>query len=1000
MRLFTTLAALLWAFSTATYGQNSGTLTKDQILSMSVEELSELPLEDLIQAVETLGVSSVDELFAVIMNKNVSSASKEEENSFTSPLSTTVLTKAELRSYGISTLEEAFRLIPGMIVTEKSNGIYDIQMRGLSNIPDNNILLYSENANTLVMVDGRQIRNSVMGSLTMEMIPVSIEDIQRIEVVRGACGALYGANAVNGVINIITEKPNSESAKVMGSMQIGNNNTFVGDVALRNSWLDGKFSAGLTFNIQNRGRNTDKLFAMPNTKQYVVSDDYADITKEANLYGNIANGYLTHPNGTKIDLANGATYIPEGAWLTANEIDNLRLFVPTSKPLSTIGVTNAAEGDVVYLAYNSIEPETPTASMFHNTNIARKTIGINGYLSFVPNNNVNLDLTFGYGESTALSTPINATAISFNERNGKNGYVNLNSNIYGISLNYGYEFGPQDYAYGVPGYKIWHDMMNGNIEYSFKFGNLSIKPALDYQWAKYTDYLPVFNDANYAVSGDYTWHYEKDAAVPEDNHSRLYGFLNGSKTLYALAPSLRLDYKIGGVRLIGAFRSDKTNTPDKWNHSWQFAANYSINDNNFIRVVYGRANRGANLINTSINHQWLRTNMQPQREVYVGNADANLVKIDNVELGYRWKPIESILVDAEVFYSRSTDYGAMMSQETMMAAELSQIQGVMTEYIPQILGAYYGMKQQGTPEAAIQAALSGMSKGAASALTLETRTYTRYENLPYKVNQMGLSFNVDWIISPKLIAKLNANLQRTTIDNYYKYSQAEQYQSQIAIANTTAQRNLFGDDNIVNDIVHTLINYGGSTTEEAINLLYHMIAEESVDSYKQSVGWDNMSEADQQTILNELYQAGVNYETYNGVQNPLTLYYGLRYNVVLKGNNMYFGSSYAEPYKTSNGHKHKATPTAYGMVGLIFKPLPQLNISAFGNFIGKRTFETQYGSTELDNRFTVNMKVGYSPEQNLELFVNAHNLFNSEKREFVYCDKIGGQYTVGINFKF
>jgi outer membrane receptor protein involved in Fe transport len=88
------------------------------------------------------------------------------------------------------------------------------------------------------------------------------------------------------------------------------------------------------------------------------------------------------------------------------------------------------------------------------------------------------------------------------------------------------------------------------------------------------------------------------------------------------------------------------------------------------------------------------------------------------------------------------------------------------------------------------------------------------------------------------------------------------------------------------------------------------------------------------------------------------------------------------------------------MVGLIFKPLPQLNISAFGNFIGKRTFETQYGSTELDNRFTVNMKVGYSPEQNLELFVNAHNLINSEKREFVYCDKIGGQYTVGINFKF
>lgn len=79
---------------------------------MSTEQLSELPLEDLMAAVETLGVSSVDELFALIMNKNVSSASKQEENTFTSPLSTTVITHDEMRTYGVTTIEEAFRLIP------------------------------------------------------------------------------------------------------------------------------------------------------------------------------------------------------------------------------------------------------------------------------------------------------------------------------------------------------------------------------------------------------------------------------------------------------------------------------------------------------------------------------------------------------------------------------------------------------------------------------------------------------------------------------------------------------------------------------------------------------------------------------------------------------------------------------------------------------------------------------------------------------------------------
>ena len=89
------------------------------------------------------------------LNKNVQSASKREESTFNSPLSTTVITREEIRTYGVQSIEEAFRLIPGLIVTEKANGNFDIQIRGLNNIPDNNWHLYTENANTLLMVDGR-----------------------------------------------------------------------------------------------------------------------------------------------------------------------------------------------------------------------------------------------------------------------------------------------------------------------------------------------------------------------------------------------------------------------------------------------------------------------------------------------------------------------------------------------------------------------------------------------------------------------------------------------------------------------------------------------------------------------------------------------------------------------------------------------------------------------------------------------------------------------------
>lgn len=237
-------------------------LTREQILAMSTDELSELPLEDLMQAVETLGVASVDELFALIMNKNVSSASKEEESSFTSPLSSTVITRDEMRSYGVSSMEEALRLIPGMIVSEKTNGVYDVYIRGLNNIPDNNMILYSENPNTLVMIDGRPVQNYAMGAITFETFPIDIEDVERIEVVRGASGALYGANAVTGVINIITTKPDNSQATVSGSVQMGNHSSVVGNAALRKA-INDKLAVGLTVNMQHRNRPTSDLYIEP-----------------------------------------------------------------------------------------------------------------------------------------------------------------------------------------------------------------------------------------------------------------------------------------------------------------------------------------------------------------------------------------------------------------------------------------------------------------------------------------------------------------------------------------------------------------------------------------------------------------------------------------------------------------------------------------------------------------------------------------------------------------
>jgi iron complex outermembrane receptor protein len=106
------------SFSGFAQDPQTSEMTREQVLSMSVDELSQLPLEDLMAAMDLMGVSSMEELTNLLINKDVSSASKRVENAFDSPLASTVLTKQEIEMSGATTIEEALRMIPGVIVRE------------------------------------------------------------------------------------------------------------------------------------------------------------------------------------------------------------------------------------------------------------------------------------------------------------------------------------------------------------------------------------------------------------------------------------------------------------------------------------------------------------------------------------------------------------------------------------------------------------------------------------------------------------------------------------------------------------------------------------------------------------------------------------------------------------------------------------------------------------------------------------------------------------------
>ena len=244
-------------------------ISKEEVLQMTIEDLSVYDLDELMQLMNITGASSLEELYELLLNKNVTSASKSAESLFDSPLSTTVLSYDEINASGATSIEEALRLVPGVIVREKTNGNYDVQIRGGQNMPMNNMMLYAENTTTLVMIDGRPVFNYGMGGILWETLPVSLGELDRIEVVRGPSSALYGPNAVNGVINLITKDVKTTSPVVSANLQGGSHTSYIGDVSIQKNFND-KIAVGLSYNYERRNRNTDKIYA-------VYADEFLDL---------------------------------------------------------------------------------------------------------------------------------------------------------------------------------------------------------------------------------------------------------------------------------------------------------------------------------------------------------------------------------------------------------------------------------------------------------------------------------------------------------------------------------------------------------------------------------------------------------------------------------------------------------------------------------------------------------------------------------------------------
>jgi iron complex outermembrane receptor protein len=200
-----------------------------------------------------------------LMNVKIVSASKKEESLFDASLSASSVSRDEIKKAGATSIMEALRLLPGLFVTENSNGNYNVSLRGFSNLPAGSALNVAANSITLVMIDNRPVYNYFNGGTFWETLPVDLNDIEKIEVVRGPAAAVYGPNAAAGVINIITRRPQKAGLYTVANAQVGTPQQIITNASVGYKFK--KFDFIVSGNQQYRQRTESNYYSWAtNTK--------------------------------------------------------------------------------------------------------------------------------------------------------------------------------------------------------------------------------------------------------------------------------------------------------------------------------------------------------------------------------------------------------------------------------------------------------------------------------------------------------------------------------------------------------------------------------------------------------------------------------------------------------------------------------------------------------------------------------------------------------------
>src|SRR5437899_8055052 len=141
-----------------------------------------------------------------LMNLQVTSVSKRTQKVGDAAAAVFVITQEDIRRSGAASIPEALRMVPGLEVARIDENKWAIGSRGFNGRFDNKLL---------VLIDGRSVYTPLFSGVYWNVEDVMLEDVDRIEVIRGPGATLWGANAVDGVINVITKKAKSTQSAIV-----------------------------------------------------------------------------------------------------------------------------------------------------------------------------------------------------------------------------------------------------------------------------------------------------------------------------------------------------------------------------------------------------------------------------------------------------------------------------------------------------------------------------------------------------------------------------------------------------------------------------------------------------------------------------------------------------------------------------------------------------------------------------------------------------------------